>query len=471
MSEKPEFDFSVPPSSAPSTPGRAGRWTAVVSVLCLVLLVALVYLAMTPREMTHRLVPEPGLLDADKTRALALKLEKQNLHVQAAEAWEQYVRRANLSDAELAQKHYHIGKQWTKAGRFARAIEFFYRSEAFQRAPDAPWAPDLQESLRQCYRHLGMHRELDYELADRVSAVKPTGPGSQQVVAEIGTEKITLADVNDMVRKHVDRQLDMYQRTGLGPEQTGKLREQILRRLEQPQAKQQLLRQLVGEKILRRHAMEQKLNRDKTVKQKVAEAARYIMIDELLRREVHEKLGLTESDFKVCYEVHKEEYVEPARATVAHILVGTRGEADAILKQLKTGPARFDKLAESTSQDKATRGHSGKMDTPIAEGEAFPGVPNSKEFVARIFKTDAGKVIDQPLESDKGFHVVKVLTRQPSRQKSYKDVADQVRRRRTTEKTQEVQAKYIQSLFEKYRVKFVGKGFGAPTTRPARKSR
>ena len=469
MSDKPQFDFSVPP---PSGGGRApaGRWAACVSVVCLVLLAAVLYLELRPRHVLHRQLPAPGLLDADKTKALALKLEKQNLHEQSAEAWQRYVREADLDAADLAQKHYHIGKQWLKAGRFARAIEFFYRSEAFHKDPASRWAGDLQESLRQCYRQLGMHRELDYELADRVSVVKPTGPGSQQVVAEIGTEKITLADVNDMIRQQVDRQLAMYAQSGLGSERAGRLRESLLRRLEQGQAKRQLLEQLIGGRVLHRRAMEEQLGQDKAVKAKMAEAARYIMIEALLRREVQEKLGLAESDFKVYYELHKEDYVEPAQATVAHIVVADQAQAKALLEQLASDPKRFGALAVAKSLDKATAAKQGQIDTPISAGGLFPGVADSKPFVERVLKTDAGRLVDQALKSDQGHHVVKVLSRKPSRQKPYKEVADQVRRRRTEEKTREVQARYIRSLFERYKVRFVGKGLAAPTTQPGEKS-
>ena len=68
-------------------------------------------------------------LSSEQTKQLATKLAGRNLYTRAAKVWQDYLSAGKLPDAEHAKTLFQIGTLLEKAGSYAKAIEYYYRSE------------------------------------------------------------------------------------------------------------------------------------------------------------------------------------------------------------------------------------------------------------------------------------------------------------------------------------------------------
>ncbi len=208
-------------------------------------------------------------------------------------------------------------------------------------------------------------------------------------------------------------------------------------------AGRQVLEQMVLDLLIRQAAKEARLSvADKEVKDEVerikgnfpsdqeykAALAKYGMTEQDLNDQVGlnlllKKLGekdvkVTEDDVKKYYEQHKEELGEPAKVRARHILVDTREEAAEILKSLKGG-ADFAKLAQEKSKDPGSKDNGG--DLGFFEKEQM--VP---EFAEAAFALKPGQLSD-PVQTQFGFHIIKVEERIEAKPPAYADIKEKIR--------------------------------------------
>ena len=158
------------------------------------------------------------------------------------------------------------------------------------------------------------------------------------------------------------------------------------------------------------------------------------MTDEALSLEfVHLSLaGLTKSieandkDVEQFYQDNPGHFSEPASVRVAHILISLPKKADekdikeanakmaTIQKRLKAGEG-FEVMAKEYSDDKETSSAGGDLSW-VNPGEMFP------EFEKVAFGLDKPGQVSEPLRSQFGLHLVKLIERKNEKVKPFKDV-------------------------------------------------
>lgn len=114
----------------------------------------------------------------------------------------------------------------------------------------------------------------------------------------------------------------------------------------------------------------------------------------LMEETVKDHTDITEDELKVAYE----EYV-PA-VTAAHILVEDEDTAKDLIKQIKDG-ADFATLAQENSIDYGTAEQGGELQ--FSTGEMVP------EFEEAAFALNDDEVTENPVQSDYGFHIIKMI--------------------------------------------------------------
>jgi len=128
--------------------------------------------------------------------------------------------------------------------------------------------------------------------------------------------------------------------------------------------------------------------------------------------------AITDADVKARYD--KEIAAAPAVNEVHayHILVKTKEEAEAIIKKLDAG-ASFEDLAkkESTDGSAADGGDLGYF----GPGQMVP------EFEKAAFDLKVGSYTEQPVQTQFGWHVIKVVDKRPKQPPAFDKVKDQVR--------------------------------------------
>jgi len=440
MAEK--LDFSLPEKK---TQGSAA---GILTVLLLIVLVALAGANLYVTRSGAK--PEPvavGDLTAGQTKDLAGKLAQRGLYQQAATAWQDYLAAAKLDGPEQARIHFQIGDLLEKAGLYADAIEHYYRSEAAAKVEEL--GPQINAHVKECFERLGKFSALRYELMDRTS-VDPTESAGGKVVAEIGAEKITESQLDAWIEESIDEQLTPM-KAFMTTEQLNEQKRKALEQFRDPQAKQEFLQNWLAQEILYRQALDQQLGDKPDVKRLLHSLNRQALSRQMLDEQLASKINVTDTDVQTYYAAHKDKYVEPARAKISHILVADEQKAVETLKRIQEG-GDFVAIAKESSQDQATKDTGGKIADDVLQGSYVPGIGDANDINASIFATEASKLLDKPFQTDKGWEIVRVDERHPSRQKAFDEVRQQVTMELLRRKSEEVQRDYIKEMMDKHKV-------------------
>lgn len=165
----------------------------------------------------------------------------------------------------------------------------------------------------------------------------------------------------------------------------------------EPNAREQVVQNLVNMEVLSQYAISHKLDQSADVKERLAIAKRQILADAAVDQYVKEH-PIPEGDIQTAYNnfvkaMGNKEY------EVRHILVKTKAEANKIMADLKKGQ-KFSTLAEKFSIDKASAAHGGEL------GWIVPGmvVP---PFAQAVESAPMDKPVG-PVQTQFGYHVIEV---------------------------------------------------------------
>jgi len=441
MEEK--LDFSLPEKKQGSA---AANWIVIVLLLILTALTA-ANLALRPTG-SERVgnTAEPSL-SPEQVKQLAGKLAQRSLHVRAAEVWQDYLSLGELTAAERARTIFQIGTLFEKAGIYDRAIEFYYRSETAAELTELK--PQINAHVKECFEKLGKFSALRYELMDRTS-LKSQPTAGERIVAEIGPEKITEADLDAMIESNIENQLEPMA-AFMTAEQLNEQKKKMLERYKDPQSKQQYLQSWLAQEVLYRQALQDELMAKPEAKKLIDQLTRGALSQLVMNTELASKINITETDIQTYYTANKDEFVDPSSATISHILVDDEEKANELIGRIKEGED-FAELAREHSKDADTKQDGGKIGAEVQEGSHISGVGTQAELNKRIFALEDPKILDEPFKTEKGWEIVKVEMIMPERQKELDEVRQQVMSMLTSQKSQDIQRDLIEQLMDKHNV-------------------
>ncbi|MFN4090475.1 MAG: peptidylprolyl isomerase [Alphaproteobacteria bacterium] len=156
------------------------------------------------------------------------------------------------------------------------------------------------------------------------------------------------------------------------------------------------LDRLIDAKLVTNAARAQKLHEDATVKRQLVEAERRILQQALLGRVI--AAATTEKALKERYEVDYGKGKGLREIRARHILTYTQGEAESVIKALRAG-ADFGALADERSVDTTSKG--GDLGW-FSRADMVPA------FGKAAFDLKVGEFSKAPVESQFGWHVIKV---------------------------------------------------------------
>lgn len=442
-----KLDFSLPEKKEKERKTTAPR--AVILLLTILLLLSgVTILALLLRGLHGQGSPEQTGLSSEKQKELALKLEQRTLNSEAARAWEEYLKNADLSDSSRAKIYYRLGKVYSERGEWERAIANFYRSEVTYR--DTEIANEINRLVQECFENLGKFSALSYELQERTSALNPSQLPGEEVVAEIGIQKITKGELDAMIEEEVGMQLKQFA-AHLSPEEQKKQKEALLTRYKSPEARVNTLNRFIVEEILYRKAKEKGLDQEKETMGFLRSVEKKILAQKLIETEFKEQIRIGDTDLETYYEAHKEEYMTPERAKISRILVKDEETANEVLKKLKEGE-NFEDLAQHLSGDGSAKEKKEEIESWVEKGKHDPVIGYSADASGIIFSTPAGEVANKYVKTDKGYYILKVTEREPARQKEFAEVRQEVFRELRRKKEEEIQQNLFRNLKEKYGV-------------------
>lgn len=161
-----------------------------------------------------------------------------------------------------------------------------------------------------------------------------------------------------------------------------------------------LLDQLVEIELLAHKARERGLDKEPAIQAESALQAKTLLAQAMVREQIA-AFSVTDAELAAAYE----EQVPPHQFEVAHIVLPDAAAAHRVLQSLKHGQ-RFADLARRHSIDKDTRPHGGAIGWVM-----FDQLP--PELAPAVRHLKPGEHTQQPVQTAKGWHVVRLLALRP----------------------------------------------------------
>ncbi len=178
------------------------------------------------------------------------------------------------------------------------------------------------------------------------------------------------------------------------------------------------------------------------------EARQRLTVDKLLVAEVEPKAAVGAADIEAFYRANPQFFMQPEAVRASHILVkvepgsddaskqAARAKAEDLLKQVNAG-GDFAALAQQHSQDGSAAGG--------GDLGFFPRGQMVKAFEEAAFGMKPGDA-SQLVESEFGFHVIKVTDHRTARTVPLAEVNDRIAMALRQQKQQELAQQFVQTL-------------------------
>jgi peptidyl-prolyl cis-trans isomerase C len=163
----------------------------------------------------------------------------------------------------------------------------------------------------------------------------------------------------------------------------------------------------------------------------------------------------SDEEIQKFYEQNKEaQFTTPEQRCVRHILFNKdqKEKAEDVKQQLENG-GDFAKLAKENSQDPGSAENGGDLGC-LGKGETVP------EFEKAAFGAEQGEIVG-PVETEFGYHILKVTDLKPEQTRSLQEVESQIRAQLAAEKQSEEFNKWIEEQKKERNVKYL-KGYKPP---------
>jgi len=176
------------------------------------------------------------------------------------------------------------------------------------------------------------------------------------------------------------------------------------------------------------------------VDNQIQDYSRHLLSQKLV--ENLEKQWIPEQATLVDYfQRHPELGYIPERRQIGQIVVADKNLAEELRSRILVGESLF-KLAEQYTIDPYGKQHSGDMGW-LRENTGLPIIENA-------LKNLPDGQISEIVETPKGFHLIMIVNRKPSEQKSFADIKDRVRRALINGKMQP----YLKKLLAKHQIQW-----------------
>jgi peptidyl-prolyl cis-trans isomerase C len=180
--------------------------------------------------------------------------------------------------------------------------------------------------------------------------------------------------------------------------------------------RREIVNNLIDQELIIQEAEKQKLDKDSEYEAAFRAFRRQFLTERVLARNVRTKM--TPAAVKKFYENNKRNY-STDKVQVQHILVSDEKTARDLLAKAKGG-ADFQKLAEQFSKDPSAKNNRGDV------GVITRDAPFVDEFKNAAFNASEGEVVG-PVKTQFGYHVIKVVDKQPGKVLGFEEVESKVR--------------------------------------------
>ena len=241
----------------------------------------------------------------------------------------------------------------------------------------------------------------------------------EKILATVGGVNITEADVEGFI-------------AGLPKEQRAYAAN--------PQFKKHCLEQIISMHLYALMGQELKLDETDEYK-RILESAKRDILSQLAMNEVLKGIKVTEEEMKEFYDNNPHHFSKGETVSAKHILVKEETECLAILEKINNGEVTFEDAAKENST--CPSGQRGGDLGSFGRGQMVP------EFENAAFAAEIGAVVG-PVETQFGFHLIKVEEKNEAETIAFEEVKDQIRGNLLGMKQNDAYIKKAEELKAKY---------------------
>ena len=185
-----------------------------------------------------------------------------------------------------------------------------------------------------------------------------------------------------------------------------------------PEGRKMLLNQVINNKLLLLDAKRNLLEADPEFK---AQLARFK--DELLTSFAGKKalagITVTDAEAKAYYEENKAQFDQGETVNASHILVDSEEKAREIYASIIAGEKSFEDAAKeySSCPSKENGGNLGDF----GKGQMVP------EFDKAVFEMEVGEITAEPVKTQFGYHLIKLISKSDSKETPYEEIKDEIK--------------------------------------------
>ena len=129
--------------------------------------------------------------------------------------------------------------------------------------------------------------------------------------------------------------------------------------------------------------------------------------------------GVSDAELKAAYDARASQFGVAEQRRASHILLPTKEEAEKLAAEARKAPQNFGDLARTHSQDTGSAENGGDLGLVARDGLA------SKKLEQAVFAMKPGEIAG-PVESEFGFHVIRLAAIQPGKARSFDEVKQEL---------------------------------------------
>ena len=189
-----------------------------------------------------------------------------------------------------------------------------------------------------------------------------------------------------------------------------------------------VLETIANEKLVLTESLSAGYDKVPEITEKVRHYQEGLMENKLYGKYILTDMKATEEEIQKYFEQNRNQFIFPETRRVSHILVDSLDTAKDVLKRLREGTS-FESLAKEFSKDTQNANRGGEVGW-IRKGEVLPLIEKA------AFSMNAGEVSD-PVKTDLGYHIIKVLELRPSQPKDFAQAKMEVEKKVLQRKREE----------------------------------
>ncbi len=267
----------------------------------------------------------------------------------------------------------------------------------------------------------------------------------QEILAKIGNQKITVADLNRIIGYYDQEQRKVVEKN--------------------PQLKETILWQIIQSTVIAKIAKEKGFDKKADIKGQQELLLNNFLATQYMQREIIEKVTINEAKTRAYYKDHSDAFKTPESIRARHILIKTESsaseedkkkikiKAEEVLQKLKKGED-FAKLAAEVSDDPGTKAKGGDLDF-FPKGTMIPA------FEEAAFALKPGE-ISALVQTEYGYHIIKLEEKKEAVLEPYEKIKEKVKDQALQEMRKAAATEFVEKALKNARVEIHPSPVGKP---------